>query len=72
MDVIPVKIKTSPAEKLLTMKPSFQMTLGQDGLIGSIYQPYCDKYPNKAVIVVSGADGSYSLTKLIAEQWLIA
>ena len=47
-----------------------EFTLEQDGFVGSLYRPRQDFYPGKAIMMFSGSDGMYSLTKLVAQQYV--
>ncbi len=62
--------KTEPAEKLLTLTPDYQATLRTEGFIGALYRPKTDLYQGKVLVMVGGTDGSFALTKLIAEQFV--
>ena len=63
------KAKQEPAEPLLTLTPTAETTLEREGFISALYTPEQDRYPGKALIMVGGSDGMFSLTKLIAEQY---
>ncbi len=62
--------KKEAAEKLLSLVPRMETTREQEGFISALYQPAQDRYQGKVLIMVGGSDGSYSLTKLIAEQFV--
>lgn len=62
--------KGEPAEGLLTMEPARKLTLERDGFIGWYYEPEQDFYEGKALVMVGGSDGYFSLTCLIAEQFV--
>ena len=65
-----MKKQEEPAEKLLTLTPAASTTFALDGFVSTLYTPAKDQYPGKALIMVGGSDGLYSLTKLIAEQFV--
>ena len=46
----------------------FNSNLQRDGFSGTLYQPDQNRFPGKAVIVVGGGDGMFSLTKGGAAQ----
>ena len=46
----------------------FKSNLQRDGFLGTLYQPDRNRFPGKAVIVVGGGDGMYSLTEGGAER----
>ena len=64
-----MKRKEEPAEALLTRKPAEETCLLKEGFLSALYVPEADIYPGKAMILVGGSDGYFSLTKLIAEQY---
>jgi len=49
-------------------KKSF--SLKTDGFIGQLVQPDSDRYPGKALIVMGGSDGVFSLTKWMAGSFV--
>ena len=61
--------KEEPAQALLTMTPTAQTSLRNDGFLSALYEPSANAYPGKALILAGGSDGYFSLTKLIAEQY---
>lgn len=63
-------MKQEPAEEFLQLKPDIETTLEKDGFIGALYRPEIDKFVGKALVVVGGSDGYYSLTRLISEQFV--
>ena len=65
-----MKIRMEPTERLLTLTPDVETTLEAEGFFSALYRPEQDRYPGKVLIVVSGMDGSYSLTRLIGEQFV--
>ena len=65
-----MKQKEEPAEPLLTRKAEEETSLQKDGFLSALYQPDKDSYPGKALILVGGSDGYWSLTRLIAEQYV--
>lgn len=62
--------KKEPAEKLLSLTPDRETALEREGFISALYRPEHDRYTGKVLIMVGGSDGSYALTKLIAEQFV--
>ena len=44
-------------------------TLEQDGFVGSLYRSRHDGYPGKVIIMFSGSDGLYSMSRLVAQQY---
>ena len=65
-----MKTKREPAEPLLRRYPSRETTLEKEGFLSALYQPKADAYTDKVLILVGGSDGYFSLTKLIAEQYV--
>lgn len=65
-----MKAKSDRAGALLTLTPNMNFTLEKDGFVGSLYKPSMDEYPGKAVVMLGGSDGNFSLTKLVAEQYV--
>ena len=65
-----MKIKGDPGNALLTIQPEREFALNQDGFVGSLYVPERDEYPGKAVVMFGGSEGLYSLTRLMAEQYV--
>ena len=64
------KIKEEPAQKLLTMHPAVETTPEKEGFLSALYRPKADAYPGKVLILTGGSDGLFSLTQLIAEQYV--
>lgn len=64
------KQKQELAETLLTLAPSHEATMEKEGFIGALYRPENDLYPGKVLVMAGGTDGSYGLTRLIAEQFV--
>lgn len=62
--------KPEPAEALLTRTPDATYEVVSDGFTATLYKPDEDAFPGKALIMVGGSDGYYSLTKLICEQFV--
>lgn len=56
-----------PAEALLALTPARTYTLAEDGFVAVRYDPDLDEFPGKALIVVGGSDGLFSLIRLAAE-----
>ncbi len=56
-------------KKLTKYKPTKHFTVKEDGFYGDFYKPKFDNYKGKAMIVVGGAAGSYTLTKMMAEKF---
>ena len=65
-----MKQKSEPAEPLLTRHPSAETTVQKEGFRSALYIPKGDTYPGKVLVLVGGSDGYFSLTKLIAEQYV--
>ena len=65
-----MKTNAERAREQLTLMPKTEFTLERDGFIGALYQPERNEYHGKAIIMFSGSDGIYSLTKLVAEQYV--
>ena len=63
-------MKKEPAEALLQRKPSLQTTMEKEGFVSALYRPEKNCYLGKVMVIVGGSDGYYSLTRLIAEQFL--
>lgn len=61
--------RPEPAERLLKRRPARTFELAEDGIIASLYVPDDDAAPGRALIVMGGSDGYYSLAKLIAERF---
>lgn len=51
-------------KKNLKYKPVKQFTIANDGFHGSWYKPETDRFPEKAMIVLGGAAGSFLLTQM--------
>lgn len=66
-----MKKKQEPAQSLLTIEPDRKFTLDEDGFIGSLYCPEQDCYSGKAIVLFGGSDGYFSLSCLIAEQFVM-
>ncbi len=62
--------RKEPAEQFLTMKPDQTFNIQNDGFIGSLYKPQDNSFEGKALIMSGGSDGYFSLTCLIAEQFV--
>lgn len=49
--------------------PSKRTTLEKDGFISNLYLPFKNKYEGKAIIVVSGGEGSFLIAQKTAERF---
>lgn len=58
------------AARELTLKTRSHTTRMGQGFFGALYAPEEDAYPGKVLILVGGSDGSFSLTRLIGEQFV--
>lgn len=65
-----MKNKKEPALELLTIEPNKKITIKENGFHGWLYQPEVDAYPGKALIMMGGSDGYFSLTCYVAEQFV--
>lgn len=64
------KKKTEPAEKLLTLRPTVRYTPEKGGFTGWLYRANPNMNPGSVMIILGGSDGSFALTKLVAEQFV--
>ena len=62
--------KRTSANLLLTLTPIHSFSLEHNGFIGHLYQPEQNEYPGKALIFFGGSERMYSLTRLVAEQYI--
>ncbi len=62
--------RKEPAEQFLTIKPAQKFNIQNDGFIGSLYKPQDNSFEGKVLIMSGGSDGYFSLTCLIAEQFV--
>ncbi|TCL58070.1 hypothetical protein EDD76_107185 [Kineothrix alysoides] len=62
--------RKEPAEKFLTIKPAQKFNIQNDGFIGCLYKPQDNSFEGKVIIMSGGSDGYFSLTCLIAEQFV--
>jgi dienelactone hydrolase len=65
-----MKNKKEPALELLTIEPDKKITIKENGFHGWLYQPKENAYPGKALIMMGGSDGYFSLTCYVAEQFV--
>ena len=65
-----MKTKGEPAEPLLRKHPAVETDLQKEGFLSALYVPKGDTYPGKVLVLVGGSDGYFSLTRLIAEQFV--
>lgn len=65
-----MKKKSEPAQSLLTVEPNRKFTLNKDGFIGNLYCPKKNEYNGKALVLFGGSDGYFSLSCLVAEQFM--
>ena len=61
-----MKKNKEQVEGLSTLCPAREFTLKQDGFVGSLYKPDKDLYTGKVLIVFSGSDGSFKLSRRLA------
>lgn len=65
------------AAAMLTTSPTHEYTLEKDGFIGALFEPAdgaggsasASRFPGKALVILGGGDGVYSLTKVVAERF---
>ena len=61
-----MKKNKEQVERLSTLRPAREFTLKQDGFVGSLYKPDKDLYMGKVLIVFSGSDGNFKLSRRLA------
>lgn len=56
-------------KKLTKYEPTRRFTIKADGFHGSYYKPEQDHFPGKAMVIVGGSAGSFTLTEMTAEKF---
>ena len=61
-----MKKNKEQVERISILRPAREFTLKQDGFVGSLYKPDKDLYMRKVLIVFSGSDGNFKLSRKLA------